>query len=294
MKDLKKKKPFADKLSTNMSASSTAIHSNQLRDSPNAGNLQPSSSGTNTPSHSIIVQSNELLSTSANVVNLHGSSSFNSQVIRKSSGNTTPSQSIGQTNQCLQSSFAPTTKLKASLRAQAITYTTPRTYFGASNPLDKSRNPSIVSEQAIQDAMMLYALPNGQLVSADQLIAGDNTFENDVNDTLSSSVHDDAAIATSDIPHDVPSSLLPNIALKIIKIEENQKAAEKRLANIEKGIAMILNALSIDESSGKTKGAPIYCTQGLDTQFKKITTVDELKAFEDNLRNPKFHAEKVR
>lgn len=276
MKDLKSKKSPAGKPSTITSASSFAAQSNQLRDSPNAENLQPSSPGINTPSNRIIVHSNKLLSTSANIAKLH-----------QSSGNTTPSRPIGQPNQCLQSSFPPTTKIMAPSN------------FGASNPLGKPRNPSIIPEEAIQSATMLYALPNGQLVGANQLIAGDNgddTLENDADATLSTIVHDYAANATSGTPNDatdIQSSLLLNIALKIIKIEENQKAAEKRLANLEKGIGMILNVLSIDESDGKWKGTPIY-NQGSDTQFKKITTVDELKAFEDKLKDPKFHAEKVK
>lgn len=163
-------------------------------------------------------------------------------------------------------------------------------------PNESQRHSSLADN--IENAQVFYKLPNGQIVSESQLIAApsekaanESTEFDEIN---ASSDNDDTTFDDINDVVDGSPSLLAKIALKVVKIEANQKVQDKRLANIEKGISLLLEARFIDNSAEAAKSTRAQVNTSLSCGFKKIVTVDELKAFEEKLRNPAFLKEKVR
>lgn len=156
------------------------------------------------------------------------------------------------------------------------------TNFATNLPLaQQSQTHTFDMNAAMNADPLLFALSNGDIVTADKLIAhGSN---DDFNGNFAAS--DDPVLR-----------LLSSVALKLTKIEINGKAHERRMANIERGIGLILDAMNIDSSSDVRTSKELVNKEPLGSlvsKFKRMDTVADLDKFEEKLRNPAFFKEKV-
>lgn len=173
----------------------------------------------------------------------------------------------------------------------------------------------------------LYQLADGRILSMTGLLAsGFKVVESDISTSVGDddeplivtepsitvpaeeNYQDTNAVSTSDNDNDangVPMpddddrifSLLSKLAHRVVKIETNQKAHDRRMERLETGINLILDALSVDRSHRAIQSRPPLNAGppgALLSDFKKIATVAELNAFEDKLKNPVFYKEAVR
>lgn len=149
-------------------------------------------------------------------------------------------------------------------------------------PLPQQSQAHTFDMNAAMNSDPLFELPNGEIVTADKLIAHGS------NDAF------DGNFAASEDP---VLRLLSSVALKVTKLEINDKSHERRMANIERGIGLILDAMNIDRSSdvGTSKELANKEPLGsLASKFIRMDTVADLDKFEDKLRNPAFFKEKVK
>lgn len=173
-----------------------------------------------------------------------------------------------------------------------------------------SDSPEILSTAETDE---FFHFDDGQILTMQDLIANgyklvnsdangmvvDNDDENIVSEQAVETRTDDnyansPPIADTD---DKTFALLSKLALRVVKIETNQKAFDRRMERLETGINLILDALSVDRLDLAVQSkAPLNAGQpgAIVSNFKKIANVAELNAFEDKLRNPIHHQEMVR
>lgn len=155
---------------------------------------------------------------------------------------------------------------------------------------------SLQLAESLTNQNLLYELADGTLVSAEDLITGEQKEADSKNTTPEQDdvLPDESEDAIIDAD-DTVITVLQKIAMKAVKIEANQKNFDRRMQKVETGLRLILDVLSID-GMDKAKGiAPMNELPGaLVSRFKPIDTTDELNTFENNLKNTVFYNETVR